>query len=348
MSLYLLKRYALNSRVRCFNVRAQTWHNGWVYDMTLPHLSVATTTRLESQAVHVLMIQGERSILNCAAYSVGIDQEESKLRGRGTILGDGPSLVGRARSCFHFDVQSEVVSKPSKMAMRKAVSPKEAILRSARSKLPIAIHDISVAGLGIISPQPVAEGELVELTIDDQIRSFSIFAEVKHCRSFSVRSNTHFVGLSLSGNDRLSVAKWKAFFDQESAKPARSVAMGGTATLEPIEEEEVLAEAKIEILQPTLEALGLHVQSLQQRIARVTRIERRIILRETRRMCTFGEEALEDSLLQLDQKLIKLRQYETALEASLYEAMDQLHRYDEKAKPGRLATATKPNLRVAA
>jgi hypothetical protein len=72
-----------------------------------------------------------------------------------------------------------------------------------------AMQDISMNGMGLISPTPLKEGTVVTFMIDSAVGHVEGKAEVRYCREIASVPVTYRVGMQLLPFDRLNGARWR-------------------------------------------------------------------------------------------------------------------------------------------
>lgn len=325
-----LAREIINSRVRLYHPETQVTSHGWAYDIALPRVYIASETDLVASGNFILSVNVEFGEINLAGRLSGIDASEEHQRKVPVRLEAGGSVRQVNSHCFCFEIGPDYQKRSTNVMARKAIRLTSIVLKRGTEFISVALHDVAKHGAGIISPKPLQRGESVTLMFDCEGAEFELEAEVMFCRRHTTESPQYFVGLKLCGVDRLTRARWNRMFAMAFEVPARS-AIVNTSELELVAVEEAAkADAKLVPL-PAVVSNGLVAQatSILQRLRRVSQVERRLILRETKGQDKFGNEALEDSMMDLENKLHRMRAYESDLEASLFRILQELRRDEE-------------------
>jgi hypothetical protein len=312
-------RDILNSRTRIYHKGSEALVVGWVYDAENFDLWIVVEDRLPLEEPLALTVQSDRASLVFNAKAIGIDERENSSRRAPILLPNGVSVVNPSRYCYHLEICSEIRKVVNTQAARKAVQDLYGHLITGGHEVAVAVYDVSVSGAGILTNQSFPPGAKATLVcrIDDM--SVELPGEVRHSRRICPVRQVYLSGILFTDLGRITAARWKKQFHVAQTESSRSRSA-------PLDHDpfEFIPEEIPKLLEPITGELADYAAKLLQRLQRVGQTERRILLKEVRAAAYEGVDALDQAMLDISEKLERLRKYEQELEHSLYQTLDAL------------------------
>lgn len=309
----------LNSRVRIYHRTTQASVSGWIYDLNLPDLWIATDTALPLSGLYVITAQSEGQTVAFNARLVVEDQEETIHRKTPIFMDNGMALPQPTQFCYQLAAVSEVKRTPNQQAARKAASDFKGLIEFNGNVLRTAIWDISKQGVGILTSEPLDAGHPIALLCDLDGEEFRLEGEVRHSRQVHAPKPLYLSGIQFGEVGRIVAARWRKRMDdlyQEPSRCRRSTEVSESAN-------EIIHLS--EVVEDTFtQNLAEHASDLLERLRRVSQTERRLLKQHLVKSALTGPEATDEAMATMSIKIELLRRLELDLEASLFKTLGAL------------------------
>ena len=293
--------------------------SGWIYDLNLPDLWIATDTALPLSGLYVITAQSEGVTVAFNARVTAEDQEETIHRKTPIFMDNGMALPQPIQFCYKLSAVSEVKRTPNQQAGRKATTDFKGLIQYNGEIVRTAIWDISKQGVGILTSDPLEPGHTVSLLCDLEGEEVRLEGEVRHSRLVNAPKPLYLSGIQFGEVGRVVAARWRKHMEDLYMEPSRckrSVEVTETAC-------EVIHLS--EVVEDTFtQNLAQHAADLLERLRRVSQTERRLLKKHLVKSALSGTDAADEALATMSIKLELLRRLELDLEASLFKTLEAL------------------------
>ena len=216
-----LSNQILNARTRVFYEGGTDWVSGWIYDVQLPKILIASFLPLPKDGSLSVSAQGDLTTITFNARVVGVDIEEVRRRRVPILVGGGVSLIQPFQCCYELVLTSGMRHAPSKQVSRKAFHQLAATIVTDSREVPVLIEDISAVGAGLFMRSELSIGRSVHLICELEGRPLTFPAKVMHCRQVPAEDVLFSAGLRFDQIGRVEAALWKNKFNSASSTPSR-------------------------------------------------------------------------------------------------------------------------------
>lgn len=281
---------------------------------------------LQNAGALAITAQCDRASIIFSANLISEDEHEAALRAAPIVLGNGVALPSPKQYCYELQIASELRRSPNAQGNRKSVREFNGSVLIAGRIVPCAVFDLSCSGVGILTNKPLPAYSKTTFICNLNGAMIELDGEIRHCRKMNSSQPLFLSGIQFQSIGRVNSARWKMVFEDAVTNSTRSIESGATGSAPEGFYDKVEESRPEHDLQGSIvhNDLADHATQLLQRLQRVSQSERRLLLKSMHAATGDGVEGLDDALLRVEKKLIRLRQYEMDLESSLYRVLEAM------------------------
>lgn len=123
------------------------------------------------------------------------------------LAGSTVAVVDYEQQTFLFEIQGRIQSLPSSGDARFLRT--HGTVSLCEGQIEASMQDMSLNGLGIISPEPLKADEVVTFRVFTAMGEVSGEAEIRYCRPIPTVPVSYRIGMRLMPLDRVNAARWR-------------------------------------------------------------------------------------------------------------------------------------------